>query len=92
MKTSKIIIYDEPTVPEIQINKIEKFLKDTFNVDVEIRKNFFENKEDKIFQGIATTRIFELKKPFSKHTPTELEIQNERENIDNSQDEEKILL
>ena len=91
MKTSKIIIYDEPTVPEVQINKIEKFLKNTFRVDVEVRNNFFKNIEGKIFQEIATTRIFELKKPFSKHIPTELEIHMEKENIDNSQSEEKIL-
>ncbi len=91
MKTSKIIIYDEPTVPEIQIKNIEKFLNDTFFVDVETRKNFFENTNDKLFQEIATTRIFELKKPFSRHIPTETEIQMEKENIDNSQNEEKIL-
>ena len=91
MKTSKIIIYDEPTVPESQINNIEKFLKETFHVDVEIRKNFFENTDGKLFQEIATTRIFELKKPFSRHVPTESEIQMEKENIDNSQNEEKIL-
>ena len=91
MKTSKIIIYDEPTVPEIQINNIEKFLKETFHVDVEIRRNFFENTNDTLFQEIATTRIFELKKPFSKHAPTESEIQMEKENRDNSQNEEKSL-
>ncbi|MBA4437711.1 MAG: hypothetical protein H2B06_02605 [Nitrosopumilaceae archaeon] len=91
MKISKIIIYDEPLVPEIQINKLRKFLQDTFHIDIEIRKNFFVNKEDSIFQEISTTRIFELKKPFSKHNPTELEIQIEKENIDKSQDIEKIL-
>ena len=91
LKTSKIIVYDEPTVPEIQIKKIERFLRDTFNVDVEIRKNFFENASYELFKNIATTRIFELKKPFSKHTPTESEIENEKKNTDNSQDEEKIL-
>lgn len=91
MKTSKIIIYDEPTVPEIQINDIEEFLKETFHVDVEIRRNFFENTNDTLFQEIATTRIFELKKTFSRHTPTESEIRMEKENTDNSQNEEKIL-
>ena len=91
LKTSKIIVYDEPTVPEIQIEQIEKFLKGTFHIEVEIRKNFFENANDEMFQKIASTRIFELKKPFSRHLPTEIEIQNERKNTDNSQNEEKIL-
>ncbi|KFM19777.1 hypothetical protein AAA799P11_00522 [Marine Group I thaumarchaeote SCGC AAA799-P11] len=91
MKTSKIIIYDEPTVPEIRIEKLEKFLKDIFHTDVEVRANFFEDADEKLFQEISTSRIFELKKPFSKHIPTESEIEMERENIDNSQNEEKIL-
>lgn len=91
MKTSKIIIYDEPTVPEIQIEKLKKFLKDTLHTEVEVRRNFFEDANEKLFQEISATRIFELKKPFSKHIPTESEIEMERENIDNSQNEEKIL-
>ena len=91
LKTSKIIIYDEPTVPEIQIKKIKKCLKDTFNVDVEIRENFFQDANEKLFQDIATTRIFELKKQFSKHIPTESEIIMEKENTDNSQNEERVL-
>ncbi|WP_016939692.1 DUF6775 family putative metallopeptidase [Nitrosopumilus sp. SJ] len=91
MKTRKIIIYDEPTVPEIQINQIEKFLRQTFQTDIETRPNFFKNADKEIFEKIATTKVFELKKPFSRHTPTELEIQTERENTDNSQNEEKIL-
>ena len=91
MKTSKIIIYDEPTVPEIQINNIEKFLKETFSIEVETRGSFFKNTKDILFQDIASTRIFELKKPFSKHIPTEIEIEIERKNIDNSQNEEKVL-
>ncbi|KER06530.1 hypothetical protein AAA799E16_00768 [Marine Group I thaumarchaeote SCGC AAA799-E16] len=91
MKTSKIIIYDEPTVPEIQIEKLKKFLKDTLHTEVEVRRNFFEDANEKLFQEISATRIFELKKPFSKHIPTESEIQMERENIDNSQNKEKIL-
>lgn len=91
MKTRKIILYDEPSVPEIQTKQIERFLKQTFHVDVEIRPNFFENADSEIFKKIATTRVFNLKKPFSKHIPTELEIQMERENIDNSKNDGKIL-
>ncbi len=91
MKANKIIIYDEPTVPEIQVSKIEKFLKDMFRVDVEIRRNFFENLNSKIFYEIASTRVFELKKPFLKHIPTETEILIEKENKNHSQDKEKIL-
>ncbi|MBA4453744.1 MAG: hypothetical protein H2B05_02210, partial [Nitrosopumilaceae archaeon] len=39
MKISKIILYDEPTVPEIQLKKLAEFLQKTFPVEVELRKN-----------------------------------------------------
>ncbi len=42
MKISKIVLYDEPTVPEIQVKKLERFLKETFPVEIEIRVNFFK--------------------------------------------------
>nr|WP_148704171.1 DUF6775 family putative metallopeptidase [Nitrosopumilus piranensis] len=91
MNIKKIIIYDEPTVPEIKINEVKEFISKTFHVNVEIRPNFFENTNGEIFQKIATTRIFELKKPFEKHNPTVQEIQMEESNTDNSQNEERVL-
>ena len=91
MKISKIILYDEPTVPEIQIKRLEKFLKDTFPVEVQIKKNLFENLDEKDYENNASTRIFDLKNPFQKHTPSNKEIQIERKNIDNSTNEEMIL-
>ena len=85
MKISKIILYNEPTVPEIQIEKIKQFIIDTFQIKVEIKGNFFESLEDKIFEKIASTRIFDLKKQFKKHIPTQEEIQIEKENQDTSE-------
>ncbi len=91
MKISKIILYDEPTVPEIQLKKLEKFLDKTFTIEIEIRKNFFQNSSNSIFKKIAGTRIFDLKKPFEKHTPTEIEILIEKENKDMSEKEVMTL-
>ena len=85
MKISKIILYNEPTVAEIQIEKIKHFIIDTFQINVEIKDNFFENLEDKIFEKIASTRIFDLKKQFKKHIPTQEEIQIEKVNQDTSE-------
>ena len=85
MKISKIILYNEPTVPEIQIEEIKQFIIDTLQIKVEIKDNFFESLEDKIFEKIASTRIFDLKKPFKKHIPTQEEIQIEKENQDTSE-------
>jgi len=84
VKISKIILYNEPKVAEIQIEKIKQFITDTFQIKVEIKGNFFESLDDKIFEKIASTRIFDLKKQFKKHIPTQEEIQIEKENQDTS--------
>ena len=91
MKTSKIILYDEPTVPQIQLQKLKKFITDTFPVKIEVRKNFFHNLEEINYEKIASVRIFDLKKPFKKHNPSTEEIQIEIENKDMSNKEEMIL-
>ncbi len=91
MKTSKIILYDEPTVPEIQLERLEKFLRKTFPVEIEMRKNFFQYSNDSLFEKIASTRIFDLKKQFEKHNPSAENIQIEKENKDMSEREVMTL-
>ena len=91
MKISKIVLYEEPTVPEIQIKKLERFLKETFPVEIEIRANFFQDSSEKIFKKIANTRIFDLRKPFTKHDPSTKNIQIEKENRDMSEKDEMTL-
>lgn len=91
MKISKIILYNEPTVPEIQIEKIKQFIIEIFQIRVEIKDAFFESLEDKIFEKIASTQIFDLKKQFKKHIPTQKEIQIEKENLDTSEQDVMTL-
>jgi len=91
LKTSKIILYDEPTVPQIQLKKLEKFIVDIFPVEIEVRSNFFQDLNQKTYEKIASTRIFDLKKPFKAHTPSTDEIQIESQNKDMSNREEMIL-
>ena len=91
LKISKIILYEEPTVPEIKIKKIKKFIIDTFPTEVEIKKNFFQFSNEKIFENIASTRIFDLKKQFKKYNPTIKDILIEKENRDMSEKEDMIL-
>jgi len=91
LKTSKIILYDEPTVPEIQLERLEKFLTKTFLVEIEMRENFFQCSNDNLFKKIASTRIFDLKKQFKKHNPSVEDIKIEKENKDMSAQEEMIL-
>jgi len=91
LKISKIILYDEPSVPEIQIKKLQKFITTTFPASVEIRDNLFKHHDEKKFENIASTRIFDLKNPFQKHVPTIEEIKIERENTDMSENNLDIL-
>ncbi len=91
LKTSKIILYCEPTVPEIQLAEMQKFIANIFPVEIELRKNFFKCSDEKIFEKISNTRIFDLKKQFKKHTPSIKDIQIEKENRDTSDDETMTL-
>jgi hypothetical protein len=59
---------------------------------MELRGNFFESSDEKIFEKIANTRIFDLKKQFKKHTPSINDIQIEKENRDMSDEEEEMPL
>jgi len=43
LKISKIFLYDEPSVPEININQLADFIKKNFAIDIEVRKNIFSN-------------------------------------------------
>ncbi len=91
MKTSKIILYDEPTVPEIQLEKLKKFLKEIFSIEIEIRGSIFQHANDNIAKKMAGCRIFDLKKPFKKHAPSIEDLRIELENKDMSEREEMTL-
>ena len=78
MKVSKIFLYDEPAVQEIQILNLKNFLLETFHVDVEIKKCIFNNLDGKTIERISGCRIFEPKMPFKKHLPNKQEIDFEK--------------
>jgi len=91
LKTGKIILYDEPTVPEIQLQRLKKFLTEIFPVEIETRGNIFQGSSNNISKKIAGCRIFDLKKPFKKHSPSIEDVQIELENKDMSEREEMTL-
>ena len=78
MKISKIFLYDEPAVQEIQISNLKNFLLKTFHVDVEIKECIFNNLDAKNIEKISSCRIFEPKVPFKKHLPNKQEIDFEK--------------
>ena len=91
MKTCKIILYNEPTVPEIRLERLEQSLRETFPIEIQTRANIFQYSSKNISEKIAGCRIFDLKKPFEKHKPSSEDIQIEKENKDTSQEEEMKL-
>ena len=78
MKVSKIFLYDEPAVQEIQISNLKNFLKETFSVDVEIKKCIFNNLSQKTIEKISSCRIFDPKISFKAHRPDKQEIDFEK--------------
>ena len=92
MKISKIILYDEPTVPEIRLKNLEWFLQKTFPVEVELRKNILQYSNKSTAEKIAACKIFNLRKDFEKHTPTSEEISFEELNIQDTSNTENIVM
>ena len=78
MKISKIFLYDEPSVKEIQISNLKKFLVQNFPVDVEIKKCIFNDINEKTIKRISSCRIFDPKIPFKSHSPDRQEINFEK--------------
>lgn len=91
MNLKEIILYDEPTVPEIQIIKLKEFLHETFQIQTSIEGNFFQIPNPDISKEIAGARIFDLKKKFQRNNPTIDQISIEKNNTDMSNKDNDIL-
>lgn len=92
MKISKIYLYDEPSVPEINISKLTDFLTNTFSVEVELRKNILGFANSTTAKEIAACRIYNTKKPFERHEPSLEEITFEQSNISDTSVTENIIM
>jgi len=78
LKVSKIFLYDEPAVQEIQISNLKNFLLETLHVDVEIKECIFNNLDGKTIEMISGCRIFDPKMPFKEHLPSKQEMDFEK--------------
>ena len=92
MKISTIFLYDEPAIPEINISRLVEFLKQTFFVKVELRKNIFSFANNSTAKEIASCKIFNSRKPFEKHEPSSDEIIFEEANVKDSSNTKNIVL
>ncbi len=93
MKISKVFLYDESSVPEIKINDLARFIKETLGIQVEIRKNFFEHfkSDNNVARELSSFRIFNPYSSFERHKPTEEEINFEEESFTNSSISNNII-
>jgi len=92
MKIKTIFLYDEPAIPQIKIYRVLKFLKETFPIKIEIRKNILQYSKSDTAQKVASTRIFNPRKPFQKHIPSNDEIIFEEQNIEDTSNTENIIM
>lgn len=92
MRLYKIFLYDEPSVPEIRLDDLAEFLKKTFRVEVEKRKNIFENATSETAEDLASIRVFNYRQEFQRHKPTAEEIEFELKSFDDSAKTQNIVL
>lgn len=92
MKISKIFLYDEPTVPEINIDKLANFIKKTFAIDTIVRKNIFLEANQTICKQLAACRVINTRRQFEFHSPSLEEIEFEKNSCQNSSNIKNIIL
>jgi len=80
----KIILYKEPAISEINIEKLTKFLEDYFPFEVKIKENIFKEFSLKNIKELSNTRIIDIKNSFSKYDSSDTEIKFEEELCRNS--------
>jgi len=85
-------LYNEPTISQIQLERLAVFLKKTFSVQVEIRDSILKFSKKDTAAKIASCRIFNLIKPYEIHNPSIDEIIFEEENFEDSTKTENIVM
>jgi hypothetical protein len=80
----KIILYKEPAISEINIEKLTGFLEYNFPIKVEIKDNIFKEFSLEDIKKISSIRITDIKNSFSKHKSSNIEIEFEAKLCKNS--------
>jgi len=90
-----VFLYDEPSVPEIKIDRLGEFIKEKFCVEVEIRERFFEFFKEstrKFAYDLAASRIFNPLTSFENHLPTPEEVIFEENSFTNFTNTSNIVM
>ena len=92
MRAPRIFLYDEPSVPEIAIDSLSKYLQETFHATVTKRENIFKNAPEDVAYDLAASRVFNMHQPFQRHAPTADEVEFEKQTFQNTAKIENIVL
>jgi hypothetical protein len=92
LKIKQIFLYDEPAVPQINLDGLAIFLEKIFCTKVIKKKSIFENITNEIAAKIAATRVFNFRIPFEAHIPTNDEIEYEVRRSSSQSRPESIVL
>jgi len=84
LKLKKIILYNEPAEPEIDISHLADFLRNILPIEVEIKDNVFKVFTNKQIENLSNIRIVDPKKTFQKYNSSDKEVQFEEELCQNS--------
>jgi len=90
LKVSKVVLYDEPSVPEIGLDGLAEFARKSLGAEVEKRESILAYSRPDTPASIAGTRIFRLSSPFVRHDPTPEEIRFEERGIGDAADSPNI--
>ena len=88
MRITKVVLYDEPSVPEINIDEVSRFIKETFNVMVEKRMPIIHLCSSDILYEIAASKIENSEMQFQGHIPTvkDIEVETRQTDVSGVQD------
>ena len=81
MSLKKIILYDEPSIAEINIQSLVSFLKKTIPVEVIVKDNFFSKFTSEQIYKISETRIFDINKKFEYYVPNGCDLESDSSNV-----------
>lgn len=88
-----IHLYEEPSSKTLNIKEVADYVRSMVKCNVDVRKEFFTHFKhdniDYIANKIATTKVFDPRKPFVEHDPVSMEIQFEEKVI--SMPEKRLL-
>jgi len=73
----KIILYREPSISEIDIKQLTRFLEEKFPIQVDVRENVFKQFNDEYIKKLSSIRIRNIKDSFRiyEYTKSELEFE-----------------